>query len=473
MVSDAPTPDHDRFSRRSFSRQAAFAAGAGMVALSGAVQLTSAQEASPVAATPSPDPVQAALPKLFHYDDFQFQFLIALGQAYERAADVGECFATAARISDGDFDSWFDAFFALAQRVHADAGASDANGQTDSAREGYLRASTYFAQAAFFADGTHDPSRLIPTWEIHRAAWDAFAARLDPPAEAVAIPYEGTTLPGYALTVDTSGKPRPWLLLNNGSDGTATDMWAQGAAAALRRGYNALIFDGPGQGAALYRQNLYFRPDWEQVITPVVNWLVKRPDVDAKRIALLGISQGGYWVPRAVAFEHRIAAAIADPGVVDVGTIYKAFVPPDVVNKLATAEGDALKQLEAGIQEGVEAEAGKSPHLRFTLAFRLRPYGTSSFAEVLKMVLSYNLDGVIDQIRCPMLIADPEGEQFWPGQSQQLHDALPGPKTLATFTATEGADLHCEPKALGLRAQRFFDWLDATLGIEAEGTGGA
>jgi hypothetical protein len=63
-------------------------------------------------------------------------------------------------------------------------------------------------------------------------------------------------------------------------------------------------------------------------------------------------------------------------------------------------------------------------------------------------VSEYTLLGVIDRIQCPMLIADPEGEQSWPGQSQQLYDALPGPKTLVHFTTDEGADLHGEPKAL-------------------------
>jgi hypothetical protein len=73
-------------------------------------------------------------------------------------------------------------------------------------------------------------------------------------------------------------------------------------------------------------------------------------------------------------------------------------------------------------------------------------------------------DELAKQIACPLLIADPEGEQCWPGQSKKLYAALPGHKPLVPFTRAEGADLHCEPKAPGLRAQRVFDWLDVTRG---------
>jgi len=76
-------------------------------------------------------------------------------------------------------------------------------------------------------------------------------------------------------------------------------------------------------------------------------------------------------------------------------------------------------------------------------------------------------DALVSQIQSPMLVADPEGEQFWPGQSQQLFQALSSPKALILFTRAEGADLHCEPKAPGLRAQRIFDWMDATLACAA------
>ncbi len=80
------------------------------------------------------------------------------------------------------------------------------------------------------------------------------------------------------------------------------------------------------------------------------------------------------------------------------------------------------------------------------------------------MATKYTLEGTADKINCPMLITDPEHEQFWPGQSRRLYEELACPKELVSFTASEGADSHCEPKAPGLRDQRIFDWLDDTLG---------
>jgi dienelactone hydrolase len=239
----------------------------------------------------------------------------------------------------------------------------------------------------------------------------------------------------------------------NGSDGSILDMWIWGGAPATARGYHCLAFDGPGQGAALWLQQLHFRPDWEHVITPVVDFVLQRADVDPRRIVLQGVSQGGYWVPRAVAFEHRIAAAVADPGVWDVSTSWSAHLPPPVLQLLNSGQKAQFDR--------VMREAG--PRENATLAFRMRPYGFASPYDAFKAAQSYTLDGLVDRIRCPMLITDPEGEQFWPSQSQRLFDALPGSKTLARFTAAEGGDLHCEPKATGLRGQRMFDWLDATL----------
>ena len=232
-------------------------------------------------------------------------------------------------------------------------------------------------------------------------------------------------------------------------------MWMWGAAGATARGYDCLTFDGPGQGYALWKQGLYFRPDWEKVITPVVDFALSRPGVDPKRIALQGISQGGYWVPRAVAFEKRIAAAIADPGVVDVSTSWTATLPPPMI-----------QLLKAGRKEEFDGYMAKSldPATKNSLVFRMRPYGVTSYYDAFKAAMNYNLTDVAGKIECPMLIAAPDNEAFWPGESQRLYDLLKSPKTLMPFLASEGADLHCEPKAFGLRDLRVFNWLDKTLG---------
>src|SRR5262249_21132866 len=96
------------------------------------------------------------------------------------------------------------------------------------------------------------------------------------------------------------------------------------------------------------------------------------------------------------------------------------------------------------------------------------PYGLATPYDVFKAMEAYSLKDVAGKIRCPVLITDPEGEQFWPGQSQALYEMLTCPKRLVRFTAEEGADVHCEPKAAGLRDLRVFDWLDETLGQQSD-----
>ncbi len=395
----------------------------------------------------------------FEDPDFEFDFQIALGASYYRGSDVGECLATAARIEDGDAASWVDEWCATADRVIDIANTSLSQSHTVSARWAYFRASNYYGAALPHADGTGDPSLITTIWEKHRTAFDRATEVFDPPIEKLQIPYLDTHLEGYFFKADRSETPRPTVILNNGSDGTVTAMYFQGAAAALERGYNAITFDGPGQGAALFRQHIPFRPDWEAVITPIVDYLLTRPDVDPAKIILHGVSQAGYWVPRSAAFEHRLAAAVADPGVVDVASSWLAHLP------------DELRQLlDSGNKDDFDAAMfwtrDNQPDQWATLVFRMRPYGTESPFEAYKKTEAYRLDdATIEKIGCPMLVTSPEGEQFWPGQSEQLYARLPGRKTLINFTADEGADLHCEPMALGLRDQRVFDWLDDELSL--------
>jgi hypothetical protein len=155
-----------------------------------------------------------------------------------------------------------------------------------------------------------------------------------------------------------------------------------------------------------------------------------------------------------VAFEKRIAAAIADPGVIDVSTAWTATLPKPMLQLLqpgrkAEFDGYMTKELD--------------PSAKAALGFRMRPFGLASYYDTFKAVLDYNLKDVAGRITCPMLITDPVNESFFPGQSRQLYDLLTSPKTLVSFSESDGADLHCEPMGHGIRDLRVFDWLDETL----------
>ena len=168
-----------------------------------------------------------------------------------------------------------------------------------------------------------------------------------PAFEPVAIPFEGTTLPGYFYQVDDSGAPRPTLIATGGYDSTVEELYFWNAAAALRRGYNCLCFDGPGQGAPLIKQQLYMRPDWENVVRPVVDYALTRREVDPTRIVLTGLSWGGYLAPRAASGEHRLAACIADTGQYDLlAAIKRLFpLPQETLDRLPNVDPEVLQPL--------------------------------------------------------------------------------------------------------------------------------
>ncbi len=199
-------------------------------------------------------------------------------------------------------------------------------------------------------------------------------------------------------------------IFNNGSDGSILDAWAFGGAGAFERGYNLMTFDGPGQGNSLFEKKLYFRYDWEKVITPVIDSIIHRNDVDRHKIVLLGISQGGYWVPRAAAFEKRLKAIIVDPGVTNIGSSWLTSLPKPLVPLLQSGNKDQFNTyLEQGFKQNPQSAA--------VYNFRARPYGMSNPFEVYHEVQKYKLAGVAEKIECAVIITSPDDEQFWPGQS--------------------------------------------------------
>ena len=129
-----------------------------------------------------------------------------------------------------------------------------------------------------------------------------------------------------------------------------------------------MTFDGPGQQAMLFEHGTRFRPDWEAVLTPVVDAMFVRADVDAEHMAVIGVGQGGYWVPRALAFEHRFAAAVADPGVLDVSRCWREDLPERVRTPLQ-------RRARVAFERELHVAELLSPGLRARLDSRSRPYG--------------------------------------------------------------------------------------------------
>jgi pimeloyl-ACP methyl ester carboxylesterase len=245
------------------------------------------------------------------------------------------------------------------------------------------------------------------------------------------------------------------VILNNGSDAQNIDMYVYGGAAALERGWNALIFEGPGQGANLFLHDRPFIPDWERVITPVVSWLRAHPRVEGRRISLVGQSFGGYLTARAAASEHRLAGLVTDPGVVDCFISWSA----NLKSLLPLLDAGEKAKFNDYWRRYVIGQAGE--YERVGLEKRLEIYGRTDTYDQLKLAQRFKLHrDVARRITAPTAVLSPELEQFFPGQPETLHDWLGDRATLIRFTVAEGGEYHCEPMAPQLRNERVFDWLE-------------
>jgi hypothetical protein len=338
---------------------------------------------------------------------------------------------------------------ATAGAAWADANVADRAGRRGTARDDYLRAAISYATALPAVARSSEPERWLDLWRRQRTCWERAVARFDPPAQPLALPYEDTTLPGFFFPAPDAapGEGRATVIVSHGGDGPTSQALALGGAAAAQRGHHWMTFDAPGQEAALVEQQLPARADAEAVLTPVIDALVARDDVDPARLAVLGIGEAGYWVPRALAFEHRLAAAVADPGVVDVSARW-----------LATLPAPLRDLLDHGDRAAFERELHLAELFSPAIATPARRYDALS---------AFRLGDEVAQITTPLLITDPDGEPFWPGQSRQLFDRLPGPKRLVGLHAGDRTSATGVLLAAAQRDRQIFDWLDAHLSSAA------
>jgi len=401
-------------------------------------------------------------PVLFPDDtSFWFETLRVLGATTYGGADIGEVITTAQAITAGDYDSWHDEWLATADRVAAEAEKQSAAGHLVSARDGLLRASNYYRSADFYLHGNPDDPRISHAYTRARESFVAAAALFDPPVEPIEIPYEDTVLRGYFYPAHRDGDvPTPTILMHSGFDGTCEEMHFLGAAAAQERGYNVVTFDGPGQPAALHFDGLVFRPDWEHVVTPVLDWTLGLPGVDPDKVALLGASMGGELAPRAAAHEHRLAACIAFDGVYDMGIVVTRAMPVPRAEAEALLRAESAPEVDAMIEQLVEAD----PNIRWAATHGQYVMGVDTPRAFFASYLDYTLaDGIAEQITCPTLVCEAASDIFFEGQPRLLFDHLTCPKAFIAFTDAEGAGAHCQVGAQRLAFARIYDWLDDTL----------
>lgn len=387
----------------------------------------------------------------FTADDFDFAARTALGHAGMGTSDVGPVLATLARVTDGDPESWFVAWHEQAERFSRAADEAEKAGRVRTAAAHHLSASEFHDQSLAFVDGMADQSVLLPTFRAHREAWDRFVAASQGTHLPVPVPYQGDTMPGYLFRPGADGAARPTLVVTNGSDGALSGLWASAIRPGLDRGWNVFVFDGPGQQSMLFERGIPFRPDWEAVLTPVIDMLVARPDVDADALLGYAISQGGYWLPRALAFEHRLVAAVVDGGVVSVARTWNDHIPPELLALVTAGKRD---EVDAAMSQGPA-----DPVQERVFAFRAKPYGGETPYDVFAAVQAYTLVGLTDRITTPLLVTDPDDEGFFPGQPAELARLLGDRAELVRFTAEQGANGHCEPMARDLAGMVFTDFL--------------
>ena len=396
--------------------------------------------------------------RLLRNHELDYQARGLLGRSVRGASEVGEVLTTISRIRRPR--DWAEQWAVTARAVEAEAERCRLDRHDRSAAAHLLRAATYWGAVVDGLSTSSDDVVLLAAFRRHRRCWDDFVALSDGSHLRLDVPYEDTTLPGYLFRPDQSGKPRPTLVVTNGSDGSLADLWTAAIAGALARGWNAFVYDGPGQQSMLFERGTTFRPDWEAVLTPVLDALVARDDVDPGRLTAYGISQAGYWLTRALAYEHRLKAAAVDPGVVDVSRSWTRPLSRGMRRMLADGN-------RAGFNKNMNL-ATKIPSLLRTLTSRSRPYAHEDWFDLYRTVAEYRLDQPIaDQIVTPLLITDPEDEQFWPGQSTQLAAMLPGRHELAAFTVSSGAAGHCQPAGRLLTELVVFDWLEAHVDADA------
>jgi dipeptidyl aminopeptidase/acylaminoacyl peptidase len=286
------------------------------------------------------------------------------------------------------WDDWCRAWSERAAVHEALGREALAAGHSLSAGEHLTRAGVYYHFAKFMF--VHDLAQLRATHAKAVECRQLALPHLRPPGERVEIPFERARLAGILRRPAGVARP-PVLVMVPGLDSAKEEMEAY-ELPFLARGVATLAVDGPGQGEAEYA--LPIRGDYEVPVKAILDWLSGRTDVDAARVGAWGVSLGGYYAPRAAAFDERIRACVALAGPYDWGAIW-----------------DGLPELTRE-------------------AFRARSH-LATEDEARRFARTLSLEGVARRIACPLFLVMGKLDRIIPWQAaQRLASEASGPVEL-------------------------------------------
>jgi len=385
------------------------------------------------------------------------QLLRLLGTATYGGAEVGECMSVARAVKGTDLDSWFEAWSRMAQAVASIGEQQQAAGHIQSAWLAYQRACGYHRTAGVMLMGVPLDARLVDANARQTEMFRRATALMRPAPEIVEIPFEGVSLPGYFFAAAADGRARATVILTGGYDGTAEELYFANGAAALDRGYNVLAFDGPGQGATLIQRGLPLRADWESVVAAVLDHALARPDVDARRVALIGLSLGAHLAARAASAEQRLAACVADCGAYDLDEAFLARLPRPLAGGFARGR----RRTRAAVAE-LMSVLMRRPTAGWAIRRGLLAHGVREPLEMVDALREFTLSGRAQHIACPTWVCSAQDDDIG-ASAPQLVEQLTCEKVYVRFTRAEGAGDHCEAGARSLYHARSFGWLDELL----------
>lgn len=368
---------------------------------------------------------------------------LSLAMALESGGKIGEIMdmcaplkAMAEKGEDAGTADFMQQWVAMADRLIGLADEDEVKDRLFSASEKLMRASLYLFVAERMQGQGH-PGRA-ETFAKARAAFDNAMAYSGEDMQRVEVPLEEATMPSLYLRAPGDG-PRPCVVYCNGLDSSKELLYWSGLPKALaKRGISTLCVDQPGTGETLRLQNLPATYESERWASKAVDWLVQREDVDPKRIGMTGISLGGYFAPRAVAFEPRFAS----------GAVWGAN------HNWAEVQQKRLQR------EGENPVPHYWAHVRWV-------FGARDMDEFHEKSKGMHLNGLMERIRVPFLVTHGEKDrQIALDYAHQSYDQLVNsPKReLKIFTEREGGVEHVGADNMSFGRDYIADWFAETLG---------